>query len=135
MEETEQERTVLEEETPSIIRGVRKVDGASIVEVEGEVDLSTAPQLKDALSEAVDGGGNVILDLSRVGYMDSSGFGMLLGATKRLRPLGGSVHLFGANPSIARMLLITRLNTIIALHETEDAALQAIRASAGASLT
>ena len=117
-----------EPQAPEIIEQVWAVDGVGVVDVTGEVDLSTAPQLKDGLMEAAAvAGPNVIVNLARVSYMDSSGFGTLLGATKKLRPLGGSIHLVGANANIERMLVITRLNTIFILHQSIDEAVAAIR--------
>jgi anti-anti-sigma factor len=116
----------LEEVTPSIIRQIRRDLEISVVEVVGDVDLSTAPQLKEALTQATDAGQDVIVDLRAVTYMDSSGFGTLLGATKRLRPVGSTVYLVGANPNIERMLEITRLSTILSLQPSEEAARRAI---------
>ena len=66
--------------------------------------------------------------MTDVTYMDSSGFGTLLSATKRLRPVSGGLHLFGCNDAIMRMLQITRLNTIFGVHATEDEALSAAQA-------
>lgn len=97
--------------------------------VNGQIDLSTVPELKQALLDAIDAGGrHIIIELSRVRYMDSSGFGVLLGATKRLRPAGGQLYLVGCTEPIARLLQITRLNTIFELYESEEVARRAIAA-------
>jgi anti-anti-sigma factor len=65
--------------------------------------------------------------MAGVEFMDSSGFGTLLGATKRLRPEGGSVHLFACSPTIERMLHLIRLDTIVGVHAHEDDAVASIR--------
>lgn len=111
---------------PQIILGTRTEEGVTIVAVQGEVDLATTPQLSAALYEAAAAGSQIIVDLSAVTYMDSSGFGTLLGATKRLRPTGGTLHLVGCSTNVERMLVITRLNTIFSIHRTEAEAKAAI---------
>ncbi len=116
---------------PQIIRQTRTDDEVAVVEVQGEVDLATTPQLASALYEAAGTGLQVIVDLSAVTYMDSSGFGTLLGATKKLRPGGETLYLVGCSANIERMLVITRLNTIFSIHRTEAEARAAIAAGAG----
>ncbi|MES2465485.1 MAG: STAS domain-containing protein [Armatimonadota bacterium] len=114
---------------PQIIRQTRTDHGVTVVEAQGEIDLATTPQLSSALYEAAITSPYVIVDLSAVTYMDSSGFGALLGATKKLRPDGGTLYLVGCSPNIERMLVITRLNTIFSIHSTEAEARSAIAAS------
>ncbi len=114
---------------PLIIRQIRTTDNVTVVEAQGEIDLATTSQLAAALHEAAGIGPHVIVDLSAVTYMDSSGFGTLLSATKKLRPGGGTLYLAGGNSNIERMLVITRLNTIFSIHRTEAEARAAIAAS------
>lgn len=98
-----------------------------ILDVVGEIDIYTTPQFKEAVSGAIDkGGANIVINMSEVTYMDSSGFGTLLSATKRLRPLHGGLFLVGCNDSLTRMLQITRLNTIFGVYDDEAHALDAI---------
>jgi anti-sigma B factor antagonist len=112
---------------------VRDVDGFPILEVTGEIDIFTAPLFKQAVVGLVSAGHrHLFIDMSRVGFMDSSGFGTLLGATRRLRPEGGSLHLFRCIPSIEKMLHLIRLDTIIGVHPTQADAIAAVsRGSAG----
>jgi anti-sigma B factor antagonist len=102
-----------------------------LLEVNGEIDLSTVSVLKQAVLQAAEQSttGHVIIEMSGVSYMDSSGYGTLLSATKNLRSRGGGVHLIGYSAPIERMLYITRLNTIFGLHASEADALRAIAAS------
>src|SRR5437867_2899042 len=102
--------------------------------VSGEIDVFTAPLFKQAVVNLVaDGQRHLFLDMRGVTFMDSSGFGALLGATKRLRPEGGSLNLIGCNRTIQRMLHLTRLDTILGLYETLDAALQTVQSPANAA--
>ncbi|MHB0912384.1 MAG: STAS domain-containing protein [Armatimonadota bacterium] len=103
---------------------VTKSAETHIVKVQGEVDVYTAPELKAVLHQAIDVGAvTLVVDLSNVEYMDSSGFGTLLGATKRLRPDGGKISLAGCNKAITRMLQLTRLDSIFDMYESVDEAL------------
>lgn len=103
--------------------------GLPVIDVSGEIDLYTAPVFKQALNQTIDDGNkNILINMTGVNYMDSSGFGTLLGVTKRVRPDGGSVNLIGCNDAIARMLKITRLNTIFGLFEDEETAVKAVAA-------
>lgn len=106
---------------------VQKVDGCPVLMVEGEIDIYTAPMFKQAVVGLVsEGNTNVVIDLSGVTFMDSSGFGTLLGATRRLRPAGGGLHLAGANTTIQRMLRLTRLDTIMELYDSAEEAVRAL---------
>ena len=107
---------------------VQKVQGCPVLQVSGEIDIYTAPMFKQAVVGLVsDGNADVVIDLSGVTFMDSSGFGTLLGATRRLRPAGGGLHLAGANTTIQRMLRLTRLDTIMQLYDTPEEAVRAVR--------
>jgi anti-sigma B factor antagonist len=124
---TENETEGLEDAPePQIIRDTRTENGITVIAAEGEIDLATTPQLTAALEEAAMASPYVIVDLSAVTYMDSSGFGALLGATKTLRPGGNSLYLVGCSSNIERMLVITRLSTIFSIHTDEAEARRAI---------
>ncbi len=124
-------------ETMRIETSLRHLDGIPVLDVVGEIDIYTTPQFKEAVSAAIDENKPaIIINMTQVTYMDSSGFGTLLSATKRLRPLDGALYLTGCNDSIQRMLQITRLNTIFGVYATEDEALAAAEsASSGATAT
>lgn len=111
---------------------VRKVANFPVLAVTGEIDIYTAPLFKQAVVNLVsDGNTHVVIDLSGVTFMDSSGFGTLLGATRRLRPNGGALHLAAPNSTIQRMLRLTHLDTIMQVHATTDEAVNSISPEAG----
>lgn len=113
---------------------LRHRDDVPVLDVSGEIDIYTTPQFKEAVSAAIDEGKPaIIINMDKVAYMDSSGFGTLLSATKRLRPLNGALYLSGCNEAIGRMLQITRLNTIFGVYTTEDDALAAVHAASALS--
>ncbi len=107
---------------------LREIDGNKVLDVMGEIDVYTAPQFKEAVNGIVDGGQkHLLINMAGVTYMDSSGFGTLLSATKRLKPKGGTVNLVKCNGAIDRILRITRLNQIFATFDNIDEAMQAIK--------
>jgi len=113
-------------ENVRIETSLRHHDDVPVLDVTGEIDIYTTPQFKDAVSAAIDEGKpSIIINMKDVSYMDSSGFGTLLSATKRLRPVEGGLYLAGCNEAITRMLQITRLNTIFGTFATEDEAVAA----------
>ncbi|MFQ3550063.1 MAG: STAS domain-containing protein [Armatimonadota bacterium] len=101
-----------------------EANGIKILHVSGEIDVYTAPQFKEAVNGVLTTGQkHLIINMENVSYMDSSGFGALLSATKRLRPVGGTVSLVNCNQSIKRILQITKLDTIFSVYTDIDSAI------------
>lgn len=117
-------------ENVRIETSLRHRDDVPVLDVVGEIDIYTTPQFKEAVSAAIDEGkAGIVINMTQVTYMDSSGFGTLLSATKRLRPVEGGLYLSGCNEAITRMLQITRLNTIFGIYATEEDAIAAAKAA------
>lgn len=97
--------------------------GHSVVEVRGEVDVYTSAMLREQLGELIDGGArHVVVDLTRVDFLDSSGLGVLVGALKRLRTAGGDLSLVCASGNILKIFRITALDRVFTLHDSVEAA-------------
>jgi anti-sigma B factor antagonist len=121
-------------ETGRLETEVRRTGDCPVLAIKGEIDVYSAPDFKQAVVGLIDDGTrHVILDMSDVTYMDSSGFSTLLSATKRLRPEGGALHLVGTRPTVQRILHLTRLDTVLELHPDVDDALQATERAAAAA--
>jgi anti-sigma B factor antagonist len=103
-------------------------DGIATVGVAGEVDLYTAPRLKQALVTTIDGGSRkVLVDLSQATFIDSTTLGVLMGAVKRLRPAGGELAIACSDPNIRRIFEITLLDRIFAIYGSPDEAIRQLR--------
>jgi anti-sigma B factor antagonist len=101
-----------------------------VVTVVGELDMATAPRLRQALVEATGHGARgVVVDLGAVDFLDSTGLGVLLGAVKRIRGVGGDLVLARAAPQVARVFEVTRLIEILPIHGTVESAVAALVAS------
>jgi anti-sigma B factor antagonist len=113
----------------------RDVDGrTTIIEVDGEIHVSTAPEFSGVLSAAIAGGRTqLVLDLTGVMFIDSTGLTVLLNALRRVTRAGGRMTLVCTNPTVLRLFEITRLNSTFDIHADVESALAASQAAAGAS--
>ena len=94
--------------------------------VAGEVDLLGAPELREALLGALAAGATrIVVDMTSTRFIDSTTLGVILGASKRLRPGGGELVLVIDNPSIRRIFEITLLDRAFRIFETREEALAA----------
>lgn len=101
----------------------RDTAGYAVVEARGEVDIYTSSLLRERLVEIIDGGArHVVVDLSRVDFLDSSGLGVLVGALKRLRTAGGELGVVCASDKLLKIFRITALDRVFALYDTVEAA-------------
>jgi anti-sigma B factor antagonist len=107
-------------------------EGTQALDLEGEVDVYTAPVLRQAIVEQVDGGTkHLVINLEKVEYLDSTGLGILIGGVKRLKEQGGSLRLAGPSARITRIFDITGLNKIFDVYPTEQDALAAASPAGG----
>lgn len=95
---------------------VGPIGDCAVLRVTGEVDVATAPMLREQLRElAAKGTVHVIVDLGRVDFLDSTGLGALVGGLKRLREAEGSLALVITTPRILRIFQITGLTRVLAV--------------------
>ena len=99
----------------------------TVLAVTGELELATAPQLRQRVVGLVSAGDiRLILELSGVDFIDSVGLGVLVAVLKRVRGRGGEVVVAGAGPRVGDLLRVTRLDEILDLYPDVDAALSAV---------
>ena len=102
------------------------IDGAALLTLRGEIDVYTAPRLRQAIIDLVDGGANrIVVDMEKVDFLDSTGLGTLVGGLKRLREAGGSLALVITAPRILRLFQITGLTKVLAIHPSVTEAITA----------
>jgi anti-sigma B factor antagonist len=100
-----------------------------VVTVVGDVDLHSAPELRDRLTSLGDTGAkHVVVDLSDCEFLDSMGLGVLLGAKKRMARDGRELHVVVTSPDVRRIFEITMLDRVLDLHATRAEALNGDRA-------
>lgn len=109
--------------------GVSEREGWTVVAVVGELDVATAPRLRQEVQRVVGtrsgsaAGPAIVLDLSGVDFLDSTGLGVIVGALKRVRTQGGDLRLAGAPHRVVRVFEITRLDEVLPMHDDVAAAI------------
>ena len=102
----------------------REVGGRTIVAVGGEIDVYTAPKLRDKITELVaDGVYSIVIDMEAVEFLDSTGLGVLVGGLKKVRAHEGSLELICTQDRLLKIFRITGLAKVFTIHDTEAAAL------------
>ena len=101
-----------------------EVDGTTIVAVGGEIDVYTAPKLRDKITELVaDGVYNLVIDMEAVEFLDSTGLGVLVGGLKKVRAHDGSLELICTQDRLLKIFRITGLAKVFVIHDSADGAL------------
>lgn len=96
----------------------------TVIEVGGEIDVYTAPKLREQLVDLVaDGKYDLVVDMQRVDFLDSTGLGVLVGGLKRVRAHDGSLRLVCSQERILKIFRITGLTKVFPIHATLDEAL------------
>ena len=100
-----------------------------VLAVRGEIDLFTAPELKQKLTDAIEGGkSRIVVDLAQTTFLDSTALGVLIGAVKRLRTREGALVIVNIDQNIAKTFEITGLDQIFTIRPTRDEAVEALDA-------
>ena len=97
--------------------------GRTVVEVTGEIDVYTAPKLREQLAELVDSGRHdIVVDMQGVEFLDSTGLGVLVGGLKRVKQHDGSMNLVCTQERILKIFRITGLTKVFPIHDSVAAA-------------
>ena len=108
--------------------GHSRKDGIEIVTVEGEIDIYTAPRLRELLIDLVSRGSyQLVVNLDKVGFLDSTGLGVLVGGLKRVQAHDGSLDLVCTQQRILKILKITGLTEVFGIYQTVDQAIAAAK--------
>ncbi|MCI0685709.1 MAG: anti-sigma factor antagonist [Sporichthyaceae bacterium] len=101
----------------------RTLGDRTIVEVGGEIDVYTAPKLREQLVDLVNAGKyHLVVDMEAVEFLDSTGLGVLVGGLKRVRAHDGSLHLVCTQERILKIFRITGLTKVFPIHNTVEEA-------------
>lgn len=97
--------------------------GYTVVSPRGEIDLATNQQLKNAIAEQLVGGSaHLVVDLSNVDFIDSTGLGALIGGRRKAHEAGGSFCLVTPQERFLKLFRITGLNTVFDVVDTRSEA-------------
>jgi len=104
-----------------------RTEGAhTIVAIGGEIDVYTAPKLREQLIDLVSNGSHhLIVDMEAVEFLDSTGLGVLVGGLKRVRAHDGSLRLVCSQERILKIFRITGLTKVFSIYASVDEAMAA----------
>jgi anti-sigma B factor antagonist len=103
-----------------------KRDRWNVISLRGEIDVYTAPRLRQALIDLVEGDAtDILVDMTRVDFLDSTGLGVLVGGLKRVKAKDGSLEIVATQDKILKIFEITGLSKVFPIHESVDAAVSA----------
>ena len=107
---------------------VHERDGWAVLSVSGEIDMATAPNLRERLHALLaDDKSHLVVDLDDVGFLDSTALGVLVGVLKRARTEGGEVRIVSTQPRVRKVFEITRLDSAFDLFDSVDEAVRGAR--------
>ena len=100
-----------------------KKSGYTIVHISvARLDVGTAPQFKDEVSKIIKINSKVILDLSEVPFIDSTGLGTLLSLLRQLAECNGALKLTGLTEQVMTMFLLVRMNKVFDIYSSNEEA-------------
>lgn len=103
-------------------------DDTHLIAVRGEVHVSTAPEFSDRLNDAIaTGKSGVVIDMTDVAFIDSTGLSVLLNALRRVTRQQGTLALAVSNPTVLRLFEITRLDSTFDILPDRDAAIARVK--------
>jgi anti-sigma B factor antagonist len=107
----------------------------TVLAVSGEIDMDSAPQLREKVLEQIsDGTPRLIIDMSGVTFMDSSGLSVLVAALKRVSDNEGELRLVVTRERTMKLFRITSLDSVFSIHGSEQDAVDGVPLAEGISL-
>ena len=99
-------------------------DGATVLFLRGEIDVYTAPRLRQSIVDLVEAGTpHIVVDMSRVDFLDSTGLGVLVEGLKRIRSREGTLSIIATQEKILKIFDITGLNKAFPIYRSVEDAL------------
>lgn len=100
--------------------------GVAVIGVDGQLIVGNRQELKQKVLDALEGGARrFVIDFTNTGYIDSSGLGVLVSLSKKVREQGGELRLAGLNEDLQTLFELTKLDTLFAIAKTPAEALAA----------
>ena len=102
----------------------REKESIIILDIQGEIDLYNAPEIKDTIQKLIEGQKyNIIINLEKVSYIDSSGIGALISSLSNLKKYQGSLKIINVYASVKKVFELTKLTSFFEIYDSEDEAL------------
>lgn len=103
---------------------ISRHDDVTVVDVTGQLIVGNRQELKDAILEKLDGGARkFLIDFEKTAYIDSSGLGVLVSLSKKIREKGGELRLANLNEDLRTLFELTKLDTLFQIADSREQAL------------
>lgn len=107
---------------------IREANEVTIFDVEGEIDLYNAPALKDEIKKKIEEQKyNIIINLARVSYIDSSGIGALISSLSNLKKYQGGLKIINVTGSVRKVFELTKLTSFFEIFDSEEEAVNSFQ--------
>jgi anti-sigma B factor antagonist len=103
---------------------VNKLNDITVIDVEGQLIVGNRQELKQKVLQELEAGGRkFLIDFARTGYIDSSGLGVLVSLSKKIREQGGELRLANLNEDLRTLFELTKLDTLFQISNSREDAL------------
>jgi anti-sigma B factor antagonist len=102
-------------------------NGITVLSLDGRLDAQAAPKAKNAFEESCGMNSRIVIDMTHVDFMDSSGLGALVSSARNLRLNGGDMKLVGPGQKVRLVFEMTRTLNLFDIYDSSDAAVQSCR--------
>ncbi len=96
-----------------------------VIDITGEIDLYNAPEIKKQIRGQMDAGRrNIIINLDRVSYIDSSGIGVLISSLSQIKKTGGGLKIINVYGAVRKVFELTKLTGFFDIFDSEEEAVK-----------
>jgi len=100
---------------------VNRIGDVTVVDVDGQLIVGNRQELKQRVLDELEGGGRkFLIDFTNTGYIDSSGLGVLVSLSKKIREMGGELRLSTLNEDLRTLFELTKLDTLFRIADSRD---------------
>jgi anti-sigma B factor antagonist len=102
----------------------RSIGDVVILDIAGEIDLYNAPEIKDIVNNLIEERKyNVVINLEKVSYIDSSGIGVLISSLSNLKKYQGGLKIINVFASVKKVFELTKLTSFFEIYDSEEEAI------------
>lgn len=107
---------------------IRELDNNAVVlELEGEIDIYSSSDVKDTIINQIDSGAkNIIIDLDKVYYIDSSGIGAFISSLAAIKKINGKMFIIRVTDAVKKVFELTKLTNFFKMYKDEESAIKAL---------
>ena len=101
---------------------LKQVRNTLFVRITGEIDMMVAEKLRKAIDHRLETNriSNLVINLEKVTFIDSSGLGVIIGRYKKMTNLHGKMFIVGARPSVSKILMFSGINKLVSMYNNEQ---------------